>query len=367
MLDTLSTDTSEARAPAAPVVHDLRKTGLHPDYWYPVARSHEVKTGKAHAARFAGEAIVLVRPASGDIFALEDRCAHRQVPLSRGVVDGERLKCGYHCWTFDRNGACVGVPYYKQGMERPRGVRGYPARERYGLVWIFPGDPGKAETTPFPALTSCDDKAYRTRVLDRRIGCHYSFMHENLMDMNHQFLHRRLMGGIKTICHGARRGDGWAEVDYSFGRDSGKQPLGEALIIGRMGVKTADQVKDLMTIRTQYPYQSLKFYTDGGTVPALDLWNCYIPLDAEQRTNRTFGLLSVRKPPVPLLMSLLWPAIVWFTNSIFAEDRWIVELEQAAFDRQGRDANLEIFPAIRNLRDVLIEEGVALDGPAQRA
>lgn len=360
MLDFDQDDDVTVTDGPAPARRDIRRTGLHPDYWYPVARSSELARGKTYAARFAGAEIVLVRPEQGAVFALEDRCAHRQVPLSRGVVEGERIKCGYHCWTFDRAGACVGVPYYKKGMERPRGVRAYPTREAHGLIWVFPGDPALAEAAAFPQLTSCSDAAYKTRFLDREIGCHYSFMHENLMDMNHQFLHRRLMGGIKTICLDARSGPGWAEVDYSFGRDSGKQPLGEALIIGRHGVKTADQVKDFMTIRTEYPYQSLKFYTDGGAVPALDLWNCYIPLDAEQRSNRTFGLLSVRRPPIPFLLDVFWPAIVWFTNAIFTEDRWIVELEQAAFDRQGADANLEIFPAIRNLRQVLVEGGVAL-------
>jgi hypothetical protein len=32
-------------APDAPV-RDLRRVGIHPDYWYPLAWSHEVKRGK---------------------------------------------------------------------------------------------------------------------------------------------------------------------------------------------------------------------------------------------------------------------------------------------------------------------------------
>jgi len=27
---------------------DIRKTGIHPNFWYPVARSDNVKTGKPH-------------------------------------------------------------------------------------------------------------------------------------------------------------------------------------------------------------------------------------------------------------------------------------------------------------------------------
>ena len=41
-------------------------------------------------------------------------------------------------------------------------------------------------------------------------------MHENLFDMNHQFLHRSLMGTIKATCLGRRQGEDWCEVDYTF-------------------------------------------------------------------------------------------------------------------------------------------------------
>ena len=37
---------------------DIRKTGIHPDFWYPVARSDNVKTGKPNGVSFAGEPIV---------------------------------------------------------------------------------------------------------------------------------------------------------------------------------------------------------------------------------------------------------------------------------------------------------------------
>ncbi len=33
---------------------DLRKTGLDPDYWYPLARSKQLKPGKSLAVTFAG-------------------------------------------------------------------------------------------------------------------------------------------------------------------------------------------------------------------------------------------------------------------------------------------------------------------------
>src|SRR5580704_15840390 len=80
---------------------DLRRVGAHPNHWYPLAWSDELKPGRTLGREFAGEPIVLYRGTSGKVFALEDRCAHRQVPLHLGVVSGEELKCHYHGWTYN--------------------------------------------------------------------------------------------------------------------------------------------------------------------------------------------------------------------------------------------------------------------------
>jgi phenylpropionate dioxygenase-like ring-hydroxylating dioxygenase large terminal subunit len=324
----------------------------HPDHWYPLAWSRELKPGKTYAAHFAGEPIVLVRPKEGPVFALEDRCAHRQIPLSKGVVTGCAVRCCYHGWAYDSSGKCVDVPYL--GKEKlPNGVRSYPCSEQDGLILIWPGD--RQAVKALGTLGAAGDKAFKTRRFGKRVRCHYTFMHENLMDMNHQFLHRRQMGQIAPRYLGRRIGGDWLEVDYSFARTGGTQPLGEAAIMGRRrGVSKVH--RDLMTIRTEYPYQTLRIWTSSDE-PVMHLWIAYTPVDAEQTSNRTFGLLSVRRPRIPALLDLAWPALIWFTERIFAEDRKIVEMEQAAYDSQGGDWNQEVFPAIHDLRRLLTANG----------
>ena len=120
----------------SPPAFDLRRVGAHPDFWYPLAWCDELKVGKTLGRRFAGLPIVLYRGKSGQVFALEDRCAHRQVPLHLGVVSGDELKCHYHGWTYNGTGKCVNVPYL--GTDRlPTGVKSYPAREIDGLIFVF--------------------------------------------------------------------------------------------------------------------------------------------------------------------------------------------------------------------------------------
>ncbi len=164
------------RAANSPNAFDLRRVAAHPDYWYPLAWSHELKAGKALGRRFAGEPIVIYRGSQGRVFALEDRCAHRQVPLHLGVVRGDELKCHYHGWSYDCTGKCIDVPYL--GKERlPNGVKSYPAREVDGLIFFFPGDPLLAEARLPAHLGSRRRKDYKTRELNREVACHYTFMH----------------------------------------------------------------------------------------------------------------------------------------------------------------------------------------------
>jgi len=359
-------------------IPDIRKAGLDPNFWYPLARSGDVKPGKAHAVTFAGEPIALVRSKEAGLFAVEDRCAHRQVPLSVGVVEDGGIKCGYHGWKFDCKGSCTSVPYLDKCTLHPNSIKAYPCKERYGLIFVFPGDTELADKTPFPEMPAAEDSHYKVRTLNRRIKCHYSFMHENLMDMNHQFLHRKLMGQIQTRFLGKSEGPNWVEANYSFYRKGGKQSLGEKVMINRSGeakeIKGEEEIaeakakgikpRDIMTIRTDYPYQTLKFWTAGSkeSEPALDLWNLYFPVDREQRINQTYGLMCIRRPEkLSFLLDAFWPAIIWFTNGIFDEDKWICELEQAAFDEQGEDWNHEIFPVIRSVRRVITNCGVPID------
>ena len=339
---------------------DLRKIGAHPDFWYPLAFSKDVKKGKMLGVSFAGDPIVLARTESGALFALEDRCAHRQVPLHAGMLCGELLKCGYHGWSYDQSGKCVSVPSLGREKGQVGGVRRYPCREAYGLVFVFPGDPAKEPAAIFPDLASHADPDYKTRYLSRRIRCHYSFMHENLMDMNHQFLHRRLMGGIQPALLNTARGGDWIEATYKFERVSGSQSLGERFITGDRAKTASADEPDAMVIRTQYPYQTLTFRMAGRDKPSLDLWLAYVPVDREQRVNHSFGLMMIRKPPIPGLISLFWPFIHLFTDGIFSQDQRIVEEEQKAYDSQGGDMNQEIFPIIKDLRDLLVQKGIPL-------
>lgn len=44
--------------------------------------------------------IAVFRTADDDIYALEDKCPHRNGPLSQGIVHGECVTCPLHNWVI---------------------------------------------------------------------------------------------------------------------------------------------------------------------------------------------------------------------------------------------------------------------------
>ncbi|MEU1471697.1 aromatic ring-hydroxylating dioxygenase subunit alpha [Streptomyces sp. NPDC005761] len=341
-------------------VADLRRVGVDPNYWYPVAVAKKVRAGRVVAAEFAGERLALYRGRSGAVHALEDRCAHRQIPLSMGVVEGEVLRCRYHAWAYRGDGRISQIPYLsKEDRRPPRGVRSYPVREAYGFVFIFPGDPERAGATALPELPAHGSPAYKTLTYSRTVRCHYSFMHENLLDMNHQFLHQGVVGRLRPELLGHRSSARSVEARYLFTHTGGKRNAGASLLAAE-GI--AGGSRDVMTIRTEYPYQTLDLVPEGADDAVFSLWAAYVPKGADQRTCHVYGLLMIKKPRVPAVLGLASPLIRRFTERVFAQDRMAVEAEQRAWEEQGEDRNHEVFSLILDVREALRSNGVPLTG-----
>jgi phenylpropionate dioxygenase-like ring-hydroxylating dioxygenase large terminal subunit len=373
---------------------DLRKIGANPNFWYPLAIAKHLKRGKTLGVAFAGEPIVLVHTESNKIYALEDRCAHRQIPLSRGVVVGESLRCCYHGWTYNDQGNCA-VPYYlPKDVTLPRRVRTYPVRQAYGLIFVFPGDPALAETVPFPDLAEFHSHNFTAVPFVQRANCHYSFMYENVMDMSHQFLHRRWMGEFRHKPVVVHKTNNDVEVDYTFDpKDSGmeggffqqvaRQPrtiikylfpcilgshrAGVSHAASRLAVYNDDSRMyqgEFVTISIRYPYQTLRLRRPNLEEPMFKLWLTHVPIDPEQKICQPTGVMMFRKPRVPWLLFLLRPVLVYLFNVVFEEDRVIVEAEQQAHDLQGGDWNREVLPFILDLRELLISRGIPIELPS---
>lgn len=133
--------------------------------------------------------------------ALEDRCPHRNVPLSQGnVVDGN-LECVYHGWQFAADGQCVKIPGLCDHTDvGARRVSSFPVREAQGFVWLWPSV--KAPDRPPFELPEFSDPRYAAIDIDVEAEASLQQTIENALDVPHTaFLHRGLFrtGKGRTI------------------------------------------------------------------------------------------------------------------------------------------------------------------------
>jgi phenylpropionate dioxygenase-like ring-hydroxylating dioxygenase large terminal subunit len=162
--------------------------------WYAATWANDLKD-QPLARTFLNDKVVLFRNASGTAAALEDCCCHRAAPLSKGEVSGEHLMCGYHGLKFDVEGRCVEVP--GQSLI-PRGarVRSYPVHEKWGVVWIWMGEPAKADLSKVPNLHWLADPKWTATPGYLYLKSNYQFLIDNLLDLTHvSYVHKKTLAG----------------------------------------------------------------------------------------------------------------------------------------------------------------------------
>lgn len=181
------------RAVAAAARLADRDTPLIRNAWYAAARSDEIGR-KLFARQYAGISVVLFRREDGTPAALQNRCCHRSFPLSEGRLHGDVLECGYHGFRYAADGRCVAVP----SQDRPPadiGVRAFPLVEKKPFIWIWPGDPAKADASLAPHQDFFDHPDWAVNIGFLEIKGSYVHLHENLLDLSHlSFLHSTTFG-----------------------------------------------------------------------------------------------------------------------------------------------------------------------------
>jgi vanillate monooxygenase len=160
--------------------------------WYVACTPDEIE-GKPLGRRICNEAIVFYRGPEGQVAALEDFCPHRGAPLSLGRVCEGKLVCGYHGLEMGCDGKTVAMP-----GQRVRGfpaIRSYPVVERYGFIWVWPGDAAQADPASIHHLHWAEDPAWAYGGGLYHIACDYRLMVDNLMDLTHEtYVHANSIG-----------------------------------------------------------------------------------------------------------------------------------------------------------------------------
>jgi phenylpropionate dioxygenase-like ring-hydroxylating dioxygenase large terminal subunit len=163
--------------------------------WYVASFSADLARGKSIARRFLGEPVVLFRTESGEVSALYDRCSHRAMPLSKGQVDGDVIRCTYHGLEFNAEGRCVRIPGQTR-IPAATGVRSFPVAERDDFVWIWMGDPTLADPDEIIRNPEHSDPAWSWRPYYMHVNANWQLIVDNILDLSHvAYIHAKTIGG----------------------------------------------------------------------------------------------------------------------------------------------------------------------------
>src|SRR5919197_43690 len=118
-------------------------------YWMPALLSSELPEADCPPVklRLLGEDLVAFRTTSGRPAVLDTWCPHRNANLFWGRNEEEGLRCVYHGWKFNADGACVDMPNEPARSSFAEKVRqpAYQAVDKGGFIWVYMGP---SETPP---------------------------------------------------------------------------------------------------------------------------------------------------------------------------------------------------------------------------
>ncbi len=330
----------------------VRAAGLDPNYWYAVEHDHAIKPGQIVEVKFWGQdPVALFRDEDGRLHAIENRCAHRQVPLTLGIVQGKRVVCQYHGWEYNGAGELAHVPHDLFGKKMPRcTLRSYPLRVRYGLIWIFFGDRERAHDVPMPEIPELEgDDRWACVPVDFTWSSHHSMMIDNVCDFTHEFLHRKYapFSNSKLLGYETKDDKVFLRYDTKVGR--GKI---SGLFIDRKAIDT-----NSMELCYHYPYQW------SNTDDKIKHWCFVLPID--QRTTRVFFLFyfdhfkipfTPFKIPRRVMTPFLKLSNLLMIKPLLSQDGVVTQGEQLGWERHWDEPIIEINPVVNAFQALTVKK-----------
>lgn len=329
-------------------VHNaVREVGINKNHWYPVAWAQDLKAGKVVSVAVWQQSIALFRDESGQLHAIENACPHKGVELHKGKVQGEHLLCPYHGWEFNGAGECVGIPYLPEDQKLPCAIApSFAVQEKYGIIWIFPGDQARAIDRPLPEVPEYDDPTMLAIPITGHFRAHFSICNENTMDVFHGFLHNDLQGWFDPILLKLTDSGDAVCADYQVTYEGW---ITKFLGLSEDGNRTTRNV----SIHYNYPH----YHTTMEGVSALHLMR----LPVSPTETRSFSLLFLKLPFSPRLLAPIEKPFVWFIRrfifmKFLVQDVEMMESEQQTFSSNSQRRYVEINPAIIALQRLILRQ-----------
>jgi len=155
--------------------------------WIPLFFEKEL-TDKPLKKILNGIELVFVK-LDNKISCFEDRCPHRNVPLSNGKVINKNLQCNYHGWEFNNNGECEKI-IGCEGCSKKENIslKKYNVIINNGLVYVNINGENKFENY------FNNDEDFDSKIYIKSLKSDYVHTIENFLDATHtSFIHKGLL------------------------------------------------------------------------------------------------------------------------------------------------------------------------------
>ena len=281
------------------------------------------------------------------------------------------MVCGYHGLVYNGQGRCTHMPS-QETLNPSACVRAFPVVEKHRFVWVWPGDPAKADPALVPDMHWNDDPDWAGDGKMIRVHCDYRLVVDNLMDLTHEtFVHGSSIGNRAVAeapfvaTHGDRSATVtrwmedidappfWAGADPPRARLRGQgRPLADHPLRGavhgqhRRRRGRGRQRRGAERRRPGRPQQGVNGYVLNTITPETDKTCLYFWAFARNYCIGEQRLTHELREGVA---------------GIFREDELVLEAQQRAIDEQPGLQLLQ--PQHRRRRDV----GAAADRPHGRA
>lgn len=302
--------------------------------WYVANWSCEVAASKPQGLTILGEPIVIWRDDAGNLHALQDRCVHRLAPLSLGRCEGANLRCMYHGFLFNAEGHVISIPGQEDIPSIAR-VKSYPVVERDSWVWIWMGDPARADEGLIPSVKGLDDSGWVPRHGTLDYAAEARLINDNLTDLSHlPFVHGQSFAAtgdfaaslptVTAIDRGIRV-ERWAENQPPLGVPDSPERFDAFLSYDYL-------VPGIFKLHAR-SFPPGTFARFGRTLPppeikSIDIHSSQAVTPTGKGTTRYFFSQGPGAPAVEEFSDFLWQV----TLAAFAEDRAIIEGQQRVID-----------------------------------
>lgn len=167
--------------------------------WYVIAWDYEIPPDTVLERTVLGQSVIIYQTSAGAPVVMENRCCHRAAPLALGRREGDNIRCMYHGLKFDPSGTCIEIPGQERIPANAR-VRTFPAVRKTRWIWVWMGDPARADESLIPDTFSLAHPAWRSKPGYKKFGAHILLLTDNLLDFAHlSYVHENTLGGSIQI------------------------------------------------------------------------------------------------------------------------------------------------------------------------